>query len=67
MSDHILATCFNSLSHRENRMRSYHYYSHFTKEEIGHGDIKRPQATRLAEDGSGFEPRPSGSCKSLHL
>ena len=40
MPDHILATCFNSLSHRENHMRSYYYYSHFLNEEIGHGDIK---------------------------
>lgn len=31
-SNHL--TCFNSFSHHENHMKSYHYYSHFTNEEI---------------------------------
>lgn len=36
-SNHL--TCFNSFSHHENHMKSYHYYSHFTNEEIGLADV----------------------------
>lgn len=69
-SNHL--TRFNSFSHPENHMRSYHYYSRFTNEEAEPGDVELPKVTQLVkEPGRDLNPghlAPESALvtKSLH-